>query len=255
MHRTLAALAAVCTLACRGSEAPRPPAPGLPPAAGATAPGAAQAPAFVTTAAPVRREPTDAGRVKGPAGRDVANAVALLQRGERVAVLDARGDWVRVRTSDDQEGWMKASAVLQGEGIAEATVRAPADVFDRPDLLAANARRKLEPGALLLVVKAKPPFSEVNVSGTTNAWVLTDRLATGERDVSVAKLVEKARWLKRAGKEDEARQILDLARAHFRDEPLLDLLAQELSGAPPGAPPAGTSPDAAQPVPTSGTTP
>jgi SH3-like domain-containing protein len=249
MHRTLAALAAVCVLACRGSDgsSPRPAPPATPPGAGAaTAPS--QAPAFVTTAAPLRREASDAARVKGPTGKEVANAVALLQRGEAVVVLEARGDWVRVRASDDQEGWMKASAVLQGEALSQATVRMPADVFDRPDLLAANARRKLEPGTLLIVVKAKPPFSEVNVSGTTDAWVLTDRLATSERDVSVAKLVEKARWLERAGKHDEAKQILDLARARFADEPLLDLVAQELSGAPPPAP-------GAQPLPASGTAP
>ncbi len=83
--------------------------------------------------------------------------------------------------------------ILERDGITEATVLAPADVFDRPDLLAANAKRKIDPGTLLLVVKTKPPFSEVNVSSGPNAWVLSERLATGEKDVSVAKLAEKAR--------------------------------------------------------------
>lgn len=247
MNRTAAALAlAVLAAACRRSEPPQATGqPGQPAAPGAVAP-AAQGAAFVTSAAALRREPTDAGRVKGPKGKDVPNVVTVLQRGERVTVVESRPDWLRVRASDDQEGWLKPAAVLQGEGISEATVRAPADVFDRPDLLAVNARRKVDPGTLLLVVKAKPPFSEVNVSGTSDVWVLSDRLASGERDVSVAKLVEKARWLKRAGKEDEAKQVLDLARAHYADEPLLDLLAQELSGAPPpGA-------EGAQPMPGSG---
>jgi SH3-like domain-containing protein len=235
MNRTAAALAlAALAAACRRSEPPQATGqPGQPVAPGAVAPAGAQGAAFVTSAAALRREPTDAGRVKGPTGKDVSNVVTVLQRGERVTVVEPRPDWLRVRASDDQEGWLKPAAVLQGDGISEATVRAPADVFDRPDLLAVNARRKVDPGTLLLVVKAKPPFSEVNVSGTSDVWVLTDRLAAGERDVSVAKLVEKARWLKRAGKADEAKQVLDLARAHYSDEPLLDLLAQELSGAPP----------------------
>jgi SH3-like domain-containing protein len=171
--------------------------------------------------------------VKGPAGKDVSNWVATLQRGERVSLLEARGDWGRVRASDDQEGWVKASVLLPGEGVREATVRTAADVFDRPDLLAANARRKVEPGTLLLVVKERPPFAEVNVSGTSNAWVLADRLAAAERDVAVAKLIEKARWLEKSGKHDEAKQILELARGHFPDDPLVEVLATDLGeGAP-----------------------
>jgi len=122
--------------------------------------------------------------------------------------------------------------VLEGDGIAEATVLAPADVFDRPDLLAANARRKIEPGTLLLVVKTKPPFAEVNVSSGPSAWVLAERLATGEKEVSVAKLAEKARWLARNGKPDEAKQILAFARQQFPGIPLVELLATALGEAP-----------------------
>jgi hypothetical protein len=131
-------------------------------------------------------------------------------------------------------------------------VLAAADVFDRPDLLAANARRRIEPGTLLLVVKARPPFSEVNVSSGPNAWVLSERLATGEREVSVAKLTEKARWLRRSGKEDEARQILALAREHFPDAPLVAALALELGDAlAPGGeivPASATAPPAGDPA-------
>jgi hypothetical protein len=82
------------------------------------------------------------------------------------------------------------------------------------------------------VARTKPPFSEVNVSSGPNAWVLSDRLATGEREVSVAKLAEKARWLRRSGKDDEAKQILALARERFADVPLVELLAAELGEAP-----------------------
>ena len=226
MRRSSALLAVTVALACSRSPAP---------AGGAAAapPGTAQAPAgptaaYVSGATTLRREPSDAARVAGPGRKEVPNQIAFLQRGEKITVIEAREDWAKVRSSDDREGWLRRSAVLEGDGIAEATVLAVADVFDRPDLLAANARRKIEPGTLLLVVKARPPFSEVNVSSGPNAWVLTERLATGEKEVSVAKLAEKARFLARSGKPDEAKQILALARQQFAGVPLVEALAAEL---------------------------
>jgi hypothetical protein len=167
----------------------------------------------------------------------------VLQRGERVTIVEAREEWAKVRSSDDRDGWLRRAALVEGEGVAEATVLAAADVFDRPDLLAANARRKIDAGTLLLVVKSKPPFSEVNVSSGPNAWVLSERLSTAEREVSVAKLVEKARWLVRNGKADEAKQMLALAREHFAGSPLVDALATEL-----GEPPAPAAPGAVLPA-------
>ncbi len=232
MRRSVAILAAAAALAaCSRSPAP---AGGAAPAP-APAALAAPVPAYVSGATALRREPSDAARVQGPGRKETPNQLAILQRGEKVTVLEVREDWARVRVSDDREGWLHRSAVLEGEGIAEATVLAAADVFDRPDLLAANAKRKIEPGTLLLVVKTRPPFSEVNVSSGPNAWVLTERLAAGEREVSVAKLAEKARFLVRSGKPDEAKQILALARQHFAGVPLVEALAVELGEAPSGA--------------------
>ncbi len=223
-----ALLFAACSRSPSPSGQPAQPA-GEPPAAGAAP--VAPAAAYVSAATLLRREATDAGRVKGPGGKEISNALATLQRGERITVLEAGEDWARVRASDDREGWIRRSAVLEGDGVVEATVLAAADVFDRPDLLAANAKRRIEPGTLLLVVKAKPPFSEVNVSSGPNAWVLTDRLATGEADVSVAKLGEKARWLARNGKPEEAGQIAALALQTFPG-PLAEALVAELAGPP-----------------------
>lgn len=260
-----ALLAGLALAACKGGGASAPPQGAAPAAASPAA-----SPAFVTSATVVRREPSDAARIKLAGGRQASNYVATLQRGEQVTVLAPGDDWIRVRTSDDAEGFVRAAAILQGDGIVPATVLAPADVFDRPDLLAANARRKLDPGALLLVVRNRPPFSEVNVPGGANAWVLTERLAMGEREVSVAKLVERARALVRAKREDEAKQLLQLAREQFPGSPLVDVLAQELGEAPPptagapavpGAPPAPGAPAAgapapgAAPQPASGTSP
>jgi SH3-like domain-containing protein len=239
--RTLPVRPAALALAVALAACSRKPADGAP-AAGAAGPSAAAAAptspqAFVSTATALRREPTDAARVPGPGGKDVVNALAVLQRGERVAVVEAREEWAKVRSSDDKDGWLRRTTLVEGDGVAEATVLAAADVFDRPDLLAANAKRRIEPGTLLLVVKAKPPFSEVNVSSGPNAWVLSERLSTAEREVSVAKLAEKARWLVRNGKADEAKQMLALAREHFAGSPLVDALAIEL-----GEPPAPAAP-------------
>jgi SH3-like domain-containing protein len=245
MIRIHAAALALALAACGRGSAPAPAGgPGAPSGGGASGAATGGGPAFVSSATALRREPTEAPKVKGPAGKDAPNALAVLQRGERVTVLEARGeDWARVRTSDDKEGWLRRAALLESEGTTEATVLAPADVFDRPDLLAANAKRKIEPGTLLLVVKTKPPFSEVSVSSGPNAWVLSDRLASGVKEVSVAKLAEKARWLKRSGKLDEARQIVALARENFAGVPLVDALAAEIDGTTPEVvPAAGAAP-------------
>ena len=218
-------LSAACSRSPPGAGSTGAPPPGVPPAV--SGPLAAHVSAVTT----LRREPSDAARVPGQGRKDVPNQLAVLQRGEKVTVIEAREEWAKVRSSDDQEGWLRRAAVLEGDGIAEATVVAPADVFDRPDLLAANARRKIEPGTLLLIVKTRPPFAEVNVSSGASVWVLAERLATGEKEVSVAKLAEKARWLARNGKPDEAKQILALARQHFPGIPLVELLAAELGEA------------------------
>jgi hypothetical protein len=227
MLRLITLALAVVLAACSSKPVPgEPPAPAA--GAGATAVAAA---AYVRGATTLRREPSEAARVPGPTGKELSNALAFLQRGEKVTVVEAREDWAKVRSSDDREGWLRRGALLEGDGVTEATVLAPADVFDRPDLLAANAKRRIEPGTLLLVVKSRAPFSEVNVSSGPNAWVLSERLASGAREVSVAKLAEKARWLARNGKHDEALQILTLARDHFAGTPLLDALAVELGEA------------------------
>jgi SH3-like domain-containing protein len=253
MPRLAAALALVLAASLVGCSKTAPPPPpvaaaGAVPAPAGAPPAAGAATAFVSAATALRREPTDAAKVAGAGRKDAANALAVLQRGEKVTLVELRDEWAKVRTSDDKDGWVRRAALLEGDGVVEATVLSGADVFDRPDLLAANAKRKIDPGTLLLVVKAKPPFTEVNVSAGPNAWVLSDRLSTAEREVSVAKLAEKARFLVRSGKPDEAKQMLSLAREHFAGSPLLDALATEL-GELPTAPAPGTAPAAGPTVP------
>jgi len=249
----LAALA-LAAAACSRSSAPGPTGPtgasgaGGVAATAASGPGAAAAPgalaggSWLTAAVSLRREPSEAPRVAGPGGKQVSNWVTTLQRGERIALVEARGEWAQVRTSGDELGWLKRSLLLEQEGTTLATLLVPADVFDRPDLLAANAKRKLDPGALLLVVRQRAPFAEVNAGPGPVVWVLADRLATDDGSVSTAKLLEKARWLKRSGKEDEARQILALGRSTFAGSPLLDVLATELGELPAGGAAGATGP-------------
>jgi hypothetical protein len=240
MRRT-AAILILALAACSRQPAPGAAAPAAAPAAAAPGAGGPSAGAFVSVASALRREPTDAARVPGPGKKEIPNAVAVLQRGERVTVLEAREEWAKVRSSDDKDGWLRRTALVEGEGVVAATVLVPTDVFDRPDLLAANARRHIEPGTLLLVIRSKAPFSEVSVSSGPDAWVLSERLSASDREVSVAKLTEKARWLVRSGKPDEAKQLLALAREHFAGSPLVDALAVEL-GEQPAAPAPGTAP-------------
>lgn len=255
--RRAALLAPLALLAC---SRPAPPAPAVvtpvasPPGAVEAAPPvpvATDGRAWVIAPAALRREPTEAARVAGPGGKQVSSVLTVLMRGEPVTLLEGRGEWARVRTSGDQPGWLRRAALLEQEGVTVATVLQPADVFDRPDLLAVSPGRRLVPGALLLLVRQKPPFAEVNAGAPPTAWVLADRLSTAERDVATAKLCEKARWLKRSGKAPEAAEVLALGRATFPGAPLLDVLGQELGEPPPGPPPAPLSP-AAPPAPPPG---
>ena len=100
--------------------------------------------------------------------------------------------------------------------------------FDRPDLLAANARRKLDPGTLLFIRKTKDLFTEVDAGPGASTWILTDRVTTLPGDVASAKLVEKARFLRRNERPDEARELLALLRSRYPESPLVSVLAAEL---------------------------
>ena len=241
------ALRAVLLLACgacsQGSRPPQP--PPSPPPSGARAEGDN----YVTATTALRREPVEAQRVKASgAGAPSSNLLATLQRGERVTVLESRGDWTRVRASDGTEGWLRSSLLLSADGVTEGTVLAQAWAFDRPDLLAVNVTRKVDPGTLLLVVKTKELFSEVELGQGQNAWVLSDRISTQPADVMAAKLVEKARTLERSGHLGEAKDVLALLRARLPESPFIPGLAADLGevGAD-GGPADGGPPPAAEP--------
>jgi SH3-like domain-containing protein len=216
------------------------------PAAGsAPAPAAATNVQYVTSVAVLKKEPSDARTVKGPKDKQVPNWVSTLQRGEKVTLLDSKDDYARVRASDDKEGWIAKRSVLSGDGVREATVLIPTDTFERPDMLAMNPKRKIEPGSLILVIKSRDLFSEVNLAGSSTTWVLTNALVTDARVIDQAKLIDKARYLIAAKKDDEAKAVLATLRSGYSDSPLPDVLAKEL-----GEPPAnGAVPAAGEPTP------
>ena len=217
----------------------------LPADGGVSEPPADPASRYVTVLSTLRREPTEQARMKPGAGSktQAPNAITLLHRGERVTLVEGRDEWSRVRASDGEEGWMKSASLLPASQVQEGTVLVVAWAFDRPDLLAANARRKLEPGTLLFIRKTKDLFTEVDAGPGQSTWLLTDRVTTLPGDVAAAKLVEKARFLQRNDRPDEARELLALLRSRSPDSPLVPALAIELGEAPPdGGTPEGAPP-------------
>jgi SH3-like domain-containing protein len=196
----------------------------------------------VAARATLRRLPSEQAQATVEGSRSpVANAIAILHRGDRVALIERSGHWTRVRASGGAEGWVRGAALIPGDAVQEGTLLVAAWAYDRPDLLTVNAKRKLEPGTLLFIRKTRDLFSEVDAGAGPSVWVLTDRISVRPGDVEDARLVEKARYLARGDRREEAREVLALLRSRSPESPLVPVLAAELGEAPPdaGAPPGG----------------
>ena len=203
--------------------------------------------ALVTAVTSIKKEADEAAKIDGPGGKKINNWVATLYRGEQVTVLKVQDDWAQVKASDENIGWMKKDGLLPSEGTTLATIFETVKTFNRPDLLALNANRTLDPGSLLVVVKTKDQFSEVNYQGKQTAWVLSEKLNMDGTEIAAAKLVNKVRWLK--GKKDPAAdQFLELAKSQFSSSKLVGMFDEvtkpDAAAAGEGAAPAG---DAAAP--------
>lgn len=208
---------------------------------GADAPKPATGNAFITQMTQVRKEPTDAKDVAdeaNPKKKKVPNWLATLYRGEQVTVVANRNDWLQVQTSDEKTGWVKNDSVVLGTEMA--TVLDRTKIFTRPDLLALNGAKQIEPGSLLFVQRMKDQFSEVNFGGTATAWVLTDVLSKEANEVDAAKLMHKARLLKDRN-DPAADGLLELAKTHFANTRLVQTLLL-----PPGDPNAAADANAPQ---------
>jgi SH3-like domain-containing protein len=240
---TLAALAPILLVAPACSRDGRPARLDLPADVGAASPAPDPALRFVTSLSTLRREPSEQARVKVEGAKTPQqNSLTVLHRGERVSLLEPRGDWARVRGSDGVEGWLRGSVLAPADSVQEGTLLVVAWAFDRPDLLAVNAKRKLDPGTLLFIRKTRDLFTEVDAGPGPNVWLLTDRVSTRPGDVDAAKLVEKARFLARSNRPEEARDVLALLRVRSPDSPLVAVLAAEMGEAPPaGGTPGGAT--------------
>lgn len=221
------------------------------PTAAANRPSQAGESAFVTGVAGVRRVASEDKMVddeKKP-GKKISNYITTLARGEQVQVLKVDGDWAQVRSSDEKEGWIRKDTLLPSEGVTMATTLDEAKTFDRPDLLALNAKRKVGAGALIYVVRNKDQFSEVNLGGTNTVWVLTSGLIADQREVDAAKLLNKARYLTER-KDAGATDLLDLAKKEYGDTQVMKAYsaAEATATATPTAPVENAAP-AAVPAP------
>ncbi|MFC1609330.1 hypothetical protein ACFL6C_00090 [Myxococcota bacterium] len=183
--------------------------------------------AYLTHVTGLRREPTEAKKVEIEGKKKkVNNWVMTLYRGEEVTVQEVRGEWTRVSASDDSEGWVKKNGLLPIEGVSLATVFEKAKTFYRPDLLAQNTSRMIDPASLLFILKTKDQFTEVNYYGQGKSWVLSDKLNADPKEISAAKLLAKVQWLK-SRKDPDADKVMELARTQFGDSRLVGMADEE----------------------------
>jgi GW (Gly-Tryp) dipeptide domain len=187
--------------------------------------------AFITQTTTLKREVSDLPKVDNGKGKLVANWLATLYRGEKVTLIanpqGTSGDYVQVKTSNDLTGWIKSSALLSGSDVREAVAFDPLETFDRPDMLALNAKKKVSAGTLLFVTKQRDQFTEINIGGSQVVWVLGAKLISDANEIMVAKLFAKARAIKESKSGGSVEELVKLARDNFSDARLVEVMEQE----------------------------
>lgn len=148
--------------------------------------------AFVREASALRRISSEARFVEAKGKKRQANVITLLQRGEAVEVLEAGTGFLRVKLSDEAVGWVRQSAIRAGQSLATATTLSRLHCFTRPDLLAMDGARNVEPGTLLFVLREKDAFAEVDTGANATIWVLSDALERGSAEIEAAKIYQRA---------------------------------------------------------------
>ena len=255
MHSRSAAIICALTLivlagcSSKPAEAPAhkkspPPQPAAAPAASAPAPAMAlPADGWVTTVFGVKKEPVKERQIPDPSGEGtVSNWVATIYRGEKVRVLERREgkleitagvkgkdgyhaygkktDWLKIEDSSKTVGWIDTRYVLSGPDITPATVLTETKTFQRPDLLALAEKQDIAPGTLLFVLHEQGDFAEVNFTPTRTTWVQKKDLVFDAREIMLARMIEKLRYLQRKGKTGEMKKLLELAKESFKDTKL-----------------------------------
>lgn len=194
---------------------------------------------YITQAATLKRAASNQAKVDDGKGKQVSNWLATLYRGEKVNLAkDAQGggsnDYRLVKTSNDMTGWIKKSALLTGIDVREAVTSEQIEIFDRPDMLALNTKKKVPAGTLLFVTKQREPFSEVNIGDSQSGWVLSTKLVSDAKEIMVAKLFAKARAM-RDSKSGSAEELVKLARSNFSDARLVEVMEREFGVFPASA--------------------
>jgi hypothetical protein len=220
--------------ACSKKEAVAPATPATAEPVAAAAPAGHEPEAFLLYSAVMNRQASDDKKVKNEkTGREEANWMATLYRGEAVTLLGAQGDWSQVRSSDGNTGFIKSAALLASEGVTLVTVLDEVKTFTRPDFLAPS-KTVIAPGTLLFLLKKSKDdtFGEVNYRGTSSLWLEAGRLNLDGREVAAARVVSRARALE-DGKDEQAKQYWDVARTQFGDtQVVLKAIGAAAEGAP-----------------------
>lgn len=188
--------------------------------------------AFITGTTSLKRIASDEKKIDDPEGKatkKVPNWLATLYRGEQVIITGVEGDWAKVRTTGEKEGWLEKDGLLRATDVTLATSFDTAKVFKRPDLLALDSNTTVEPGNLLFVLKDREQFTQVNFPRSewsgSDAWMLSESLVKDSSEVAAAKLIMKIRYL-RAKKDESAKPLEELARSQFGSSKLIGLLEQ-----------------------------
>jgi hypothetical protein len=205
--------------------------------------------AYVIDTAAVMRTPSSEPKIDDPAGdkKKITNWVTRLERGEQVTISKRQGDWVFIKMSGDEEGWVQSKLLLDDENVELATVLSEVRTFQRPNMVTLIPKEKLPPGTVLFVLESQNQFSKVSVGRGKSVWVMADDISKEKNEVEVAMILARARWL--AGKKDPSAQALfEQARKDYGQTKLIALLnAEEASGAPADAAGGATpTPPAAQ---------
>jgi SH3-like domain-containing protein len=183
--------------------------------------------AYVIFGAVAKKAPNELPKVDEK-GKQVANWVATLARGERVTLLKEEADYQQVRTSGDVTGWVKKAALLPENKASPATVLDASEGFDRPELFTINSKKKVEAGTLLFVLRTKGEFSEVNVNGWASAWVRSSAVNTDASEIGVSKMLARARELKTANNLSGAEDLLKVAKKTYGSARLLPTFERAL---------------------------
>lgn len=184
--------------------------------------------AYVTVTTSMRKTPNNDMKVPDPErpGKKMSNWVALLDVGEQVTIQARENEeWSKARASDDTEGFLKNRFLIAADEASLATVLEEVKIFNRPDLLALNASRTLEPGTLVFKVSEKDQFSELRI-GSRTEWVLTEKLVLDGQEVEAAKLLAKARRLREKG-DDGYEPLLELLKGQFAETKLVAYVEEQ----------------------------